>query len=290
MSELYIRLVRPVTLGVVTWIWLASGVAVAGDLYLRGGLGFDQPDNTEFTDTDCASTVPAALYGCGTGGDGTHYRSVGDFDKVLALELGLGYATGAARIEVQLEYHPRFEFEGRANFLASNREQSVSANLSSVSGMLAGYVDFDGLVLPTSAPLVPFFGAGIGAVRTRIGKTTIDLPATTTIVRATAGLTGLDGKRPGSRMTPEEGVSSDRLAPIRSWQDSHTTGFGFGSLARREPAAAVAQSRSHKGGAQGTRYPTVAALHLIEDSANQITGRKPLVEYVIRSCLGSSCL
>ena len=42
----------------------------AGDFYLRGGIGFDRPVETVFTDRDCASTAPAALYGCGLGGDG----------------------------------------------------------------------------------------------------------------------------------------------------------------------------------------------------------------------------
>ena len=55
-----------------------TGAAVAGDYYLRGGIGLDRPGNTAFTDTDCSSTVPAALYGCGTGGDGAPYRSAGN--------------------------------------------------------------------------------------------------------------------------------------------------------------------------------------------------------------------
>ena len=68
---------------------VASGAAVAGDCYLRGGIGFDRPGNTAFTDTDCSSTSPAALYGCGTGGDGAPYRSAGDFGTAPAVELGL---------------------------------------------------------------------------------------------------------------------------------------------------------------------------------------------------------
>ena len=79
---------------------LASGAAVAGDYYLRGSIGLDWPVNTAFTDTDCASTVPAALYGGGTGGDGAPYRSAGEFETVPAVELGLGHAVGAFRLEV----------------------------------------------------------------------------------------------------------------------------------------------------------------------------------------------
>ena len=60
----------------------ASGGAVAEDYYLRGGIGLDRPGKAAFTDTDCSSTVPAALYGCGTGGDGARLRSAGEFGTV----------------------------------------------------------------------------------------------------------------------------------------------------------------------------------------------------------------
>ena len=40
---------------------LVSSAAVAGDYYLRGGIGLDRPGKTAFTDTDCSTTVPAAL-------------------------------------------------------------------------------------------------------------------------------------------------------------------------------------------------------------------------------------
>ena len=161
---------------------LASGIAVAGDLYLRGGIGLDRPGGTAFTDTDCSSTVPEALYGCGTGSDGASYRSAGKLGTVPAVEFGLGYATGAIRFEALIEYRPDFAFEGRANFLAPERRQDVSAKLSSVSGMLAGFVDLAALGLPKPGPFAPFLGAGIGAVHTRIGKTTMTFPATTTTV------------------------------------------------------------------------------------------------------------
>ena len=161
---------------------LSPGVAVAGDYYLRGGIGLDRPGEAVFTDTDCSSTVPAALYGCGTGGDGASYRSAGKFGTVPAVELGLGYATGAIRFEALVEYRPHFTFEGRANFLAPDRRQDVSAKLSSVSGMLAGFVDLAALGLPKPGPFAPFLGAGIGIAHTKIGKTAITFPATTTTV------------------------------------------------------------------------------------------------------------
>ncbi len=161
---------------------LASDLALAEDYYLRGGIGLDRRVTTAFTDTDCTSTAPTALYGCGTGGDGARLRSVGDFGTVPSVELGLGYETGAVRFEVLVEYRPGFSFEGRANYPSAGRRQEVSADLSSLSGMLAGFVDLAALGLPRPGPFAPFIGAGIGAVHTRIGQTTMMFPATTTVV------------------------------------------------------------------------------------------------------------
>ncbi len=162
-------------------LYVACDAAFAEDYYLRGGIGLDWRESTAFTDTDCSSTTPKALYGCGTGGDGARLRSVGDFGGVPSMELGLGYETGAFRYEVLVEYRPGFSFEGRANFLSPERRQEVSADLSSLSGMLAGFVDLTGLGLARAGPFAPFIGAGIGAVQTRIGQTTMTFPVTTTI-------------------------------------------------------------------------------------------------------------
>ena len=76
------------------------------------------------------------------------------------LELGLGYAAApSVRFEILVEYRPRFAFEcGALNFLAPERRQSVSADLSSLSGMLAAYVDLPGLGLPRLGPFGPFIG------------------------------------------------------------------------------------------------------------------------------------
>ena len=175
-----VRYAGVAALALAAGIGLASGAAAAGEFYLRGGIGFDRPGKTVFVDEDCSTTVPKALYGCGTGGDGAPYRSAGSFGTVPALEFGLGYATGTVRFEATVGYRPDLAFRGRTNFLAPERRQSVSAKLSSVSVMLAGYVDLAGLGLPKPGPFAPFVGAGIGAAHTRIGKTTMTFPATTT--------------------------------------------------------------------------------------------------------------
>ena len=75
---------------------LLPGLAVAQDVYLRAGIDLSRPADTHFTDADCASLVPAALYGCGLGGDGAPLRSVGNVGTVAGVELGLGYAVAPA--------------------------------------------------------------------------------------------------------------------------------------------------------------------------------------------------
>ena len=163
----------------------------AADWYLRAGLGLNRAGKTVFTDRDCSSASPAALYGCGTGGDGAPYRSVGHFGTMIPLELGLGLAVApAARLEVLVEYRPAFAFRGRANFLSPESRQSVAADLSSFAGMVAAQIDLPGLGVPSLGPFGPFVGAGLGVVRTRIGQTRMTFPATTTIVPG-ASRTGL---------------------------------------------------------------------------------------------------
>ncbi len=176
------------TMAAIAAAWCMSAGPAAADWYLRAGIGLDHPEKTNFADRDCSSASPAALYGCGTGSDGAPYRSVGDFGLVTPLELGLGYTlTPEVRLEVLVEYRPRFDFKGRANFLSPESRQSVAADLSSFAGMLAAYIDLPGLSVPG---LDPFVGAGLGAVRTRIGQTRMTFPKTTTIV-PDAGRTGL---------------------------------------------------------------------------------------------------
>ena len=168
-----LKLVRLAAALIAAGTWI--GTASAGDLYVRAGAGLDGPAGTAFTDLDCSSVSPVALYGCGRGGDGAPYRSIGEF--------GLGYAAApAVRLEVVAEYRPRFTFAGRANFLETGRRQSVAADLSSLSAMLAVYVGLTGLGVPKAGSLEPFVGAGVGAVHTRIGETRMTFPRTTTVV------------------------------------------------------------------------------------------------------------
>ena len=165
---------------------IAATVALsveAGGYYARAGVGVSRPDGVEFADRDCSSESPAALYGCGVGGDGAPYRSRGAFGTVPALEAGLGRAVSSAvRLEVAVDYRPGFEFDGRANFLAPERRQSVAADVSSLSAMLVAYFDMRRKALREVGTLGFVIGAGAGIARNRIGETRMTFPATTTVV------------------------------------------------------------------------------------------------------------
>ena len=154
-----------------------------GSYYVRVGVALDRSRDGRFTDRDCSSTAPAALYGCGNGPDGQRYQSRGDFGTMAGFELGVGYlASPSLRLEAGLHYRPSFSFEGRANFLAPERRQAVSVDASAVSAMLAAYLDISGLGMPRLGRLSPFVGAGIGVSRIDTGETRMDFPRTMTIV------------------------------------------------------------------------------------------------------------
>lgn len=147
-------------------------------LYLRVGANLDLPSNTRFGDKNCLSTSPAALYGCGTGGDGIARGTRGDFGMAGGFEVGLGYiATPGLRLETSLSYRPSFAFEGTANFLQTDALQSVSADLQSASGMVAAYMDF-----AAYGPSRLFAGTGAGLHYVDISEFHMTFPRTQTFV------------------------------------------------------------------------------------------------------------
>lgn len=170
--------------GILLAAGMLCGLASAdGGFYVRAGVGFEGLEDTVFSDRDCSSEAPAALYGCGLGSDGAAHRSTGDFENSGLVEFGMGRKVSPwLRMEVLLGYRPRLSFRGRANFLAQGRRQSVEANLSSVSALLAMQADLARLRVPGFRDLVPFVGVGAGAVRTRIGAMRMMFPRTTTTV------------------------------------------------------------------------------------------------------------
>ena len=172
------------TLIVVAAGWTFSGSAAqADDFYLRVGGSLEAAEETRFKDKSCSSTSPAALYGCGTGNDGAPKSTLGDFGTMAGFELGVGrLVTPVLRLEAVLQHRPSFSFKGRANFVQTTARQTVSADLSSLSGMIAAYVDLPRLGLSTFGPFSPFVGGGVGVSRIDIGETRMEFPRTATIV------------------------------------------------------------------------------------------------------------
>ena len=154
--------------------------------YVRGGVLLDRGEDTRFTDKDCDSQSSAALYGCGMGIDGEALSSAGDFGAIPGLEVGLGYILHPTlRLEAAIQYRPDFSFDGSSNFrgLDLTDRRGVSAELSSLSAMLAAYVDiFELLLLQSATPIGPFVGVGAGLSRIDIGETRMNFPRTSTIV------------------------------------------------------------------------------------------------------------
>lgn len=154
-------------------------------IYATGGALLDWGDDTRFRDADCASQMPAALYGCGTGNDGAPLSSRGGFGTIAGLEFGVGYAIKPfLRLEAGIQYRPGFTFEGDANFtqLSPGDRHDVTAELSVLSGMTAAYLDIGELLLFHYAPIGPFIGVGGGLSHIEISDTRMDFPVTSTIV------------------------------------------------------------------------------------------------------------
>ena len=155
----------------------------SGSFYLRAGVGLDRSRDATFTDRDCSSETPAALFGCGAGPDGAPFNSSGDFGTMVGFEVGAGYvATHFLRLEATVSHRPSITFEGRANFLESTRRQDVSADLSTLSVMFTAYLDLAQLGVASLGPLSPFVGAGAGSSRIDIDETRMEFPRTRTIV------------------------------------------------------------------------------------------------------------
>ena len=179
---------------------------------------------------------------------------MGDFGTGAAFEVGIGGTLiPAVRIEALVEYRPRLAFSGRANFLAPERQQSVSVDLSVLSGMVAAYADLPALGLSRLGPFDPFLGAGIGAARIATDGTRMTFPATTTHVPGES--------RSGFAWMVTAGVAtalSESTTLDLAWRYSDLgiaeTATGGGRVVwrdgRREPrpldqAASVAPLRSH---------------------------------------------
>ena len=173
-------------------IFLMSGLALiiaatdiqANEHYLRFGFGLDHPETSYFQDEYCNVTDDERpLYGCGIGRDGiSPIRSLGNFGNVPVVEFGIGYPSGRTRWELLIEYRPSLSFSGNATYFGSFAAVASSKNITSLSGMVAGFIDFKEVSLFNDRKAVPFVGAGLGIARNRLKGFQIKFPRTTTIV------------------------------------------------------------------------------------------------------------
>ncbi|MDE2846054.1 MAG: hypothetical protein OXO51_05035 [Gemmatimonadota bacterium] len=197
------------TLQIETAVEASESTTHRTSFYLRAGASLDLPSKTRFGDRNCLSTSPAALYGCGPGGDGIARGTRGDFGVAGGVEIGLGYlATPSLRLETSLSHRPSFTFEGTANFLQTDALQSVSAGLRSTSGMVAAYVD-----LTAHGPFRVFAGTGTGLHFVDISGFQMTFPRTQTIVP--------DGRQIDFTVMLTAGVAtslSDRITLDLAWR------------------------------------------------------------------------
>ncbi|HEX2257083.1 MAG TPA: outer membrane beta-barrel protein [Afifellaceae bacterium] len=159
---------------------LATGLGAppaVAEPYLRAGVGADWSEDARFRDRNCGATQPPALFGCGLGQDGRPLGAYGDFGVSPSLEAGIGYRLlPALRGEAQLIYHPDFDYSGTANFLGVTGPQPVTAELETLSALLAGYLDLARLGVPSVGPVEPYIGGGIGLSRHSISSVIYRFP------------------------------------------------------------------------------------------------------------------
>ena len=207
--------------------------------YVTTGVGFTHASDATFTDLDCESSSPAALYGCGTGTDGERHRSVGDFRTVGVLDLGMGFVISSGfRMEVRYDNKPDQVFRGRTNFLSPERMQSVRADLSVRSVMLVGIADLPSLDLPVLGSIRPFVGAGLGSAQLQIGTLQMTFPRTTTIVPKSTRTDTSRMVMAGFSLPIKEGATLDLAWRIMDMGDVRTgqdTGQVVWRDGRREP-------------------------------------------------------
>ena len=159
---------------------LCPCVALAQESYLRLSVGYETANDTRWQDNDCGSTLPPALFGCGSGVDGRALGAYGDFGPTPAFEIALGKTVHSLfRLEAVLAQRNGFEFVGNANFTGAGPVQPVSSSVSQFSAMAFGYVDLSLLFGLTPGDIEPYLGAGIGVARNRTSPVTYTFPGLT---------------------------------------------------------------------------------------------------------------
>lgn len=155
-----------------------TDIADAGGWYVRGAGGYEKSRQANFTDTDCSSTNPPALFGCANGSDGQPIGAYGDFGHFPLLELALGrQLLPWLRADLAVSYRFDMNYEGNANFLSVGASQPVSGKADALSGMVNVFVDISGLFAGKKLwRFQPYIGGGAGLSYNRIGPMTFAFP------------------------------------------------------------------------------------------------------------------
>lgn len=110
--------------------------------YVRAGVGLERSTDATFSDRNCASVSPPALFGCVEGPGGQSIGGRGDFGQSIAVEGAIGFRPlSTLRLEAVLAHRPSFAFSGNANFLGIQGRQPVDGDASTTSAMVFGYLD-----------------------------------------------------------------------------------------------------------------------------------------------------
>jgi len=176
-KEILIKYLVLGTIFLVSVLFIPDTGKAAG-WYLRGAVGYEKSLSANFSDTDCASIYPPALFGCANGNDGQAIGAYGDFGHYPMGEVAVGrQILPWLRADLALAYRFNMNYDGNANFLSVGPHQPVSAKADSLSGMVNLFVDINGL-LPGKKlwRFQPYVGGGIGMSYNRIGQMTFLFP------------------------------------------------------------------------------------------------------------------
>ncbi len=179
MKKITTPIFTPVVLTIGSLIFfLFPPSGQAAGWYVRTSAGYEKSLAADFSDTNCMSQKPAALFGCASGNDGRPIGAYGDFGYFPMMEAAAGRQfLPWLRTDVSLAYRFDMRYQGNANFLAVGPHQPVSAKSDSLTGMINVFIDINGL-LPAHKlwRFQPYVGGGIGLSCNRIGQMTFLFP------------------------------------------------------------------------------------------------------------------
>lgn len=145
--------------------------AMAADWYLRAAIGYESSRSADFSDDNCASTNPPALFGCGPGIDGRPLGAYGDFGSFGAFEVALGRnVLPLLRTDLAVSWRPNMVYSGKANFLGVPGGQPVYSTASALTTMLNVFVDIPNPAAGSLSGFKPYLGGGLGVSRNSLDE------------------------------------------------------------------------------------------------------------------------